>query len=177
MQNFKILKFYNFPSHQVVEEISRLFSSNPCYIQSNDNIFLIKFEVDKLLRNEEEIKNQSSKFTFLIMTNYKFEALVKFQSKYNIKRIIDTTFHFQETGNEVTEELADNWNQLLIDQQFKKLNFELKEYKCVIQNISFMVGEDNVIIDQYGDFYIANINNCYIPKIAQFLFEGRNNNE
>lgn len=175
MQSFKILKFYDSPSHHVIEEISKLFSTTPYYIQSSSNIFLIKFEVEELLNNEKEIKYQSNKFSFLIMTNYKFEALIKFQAKYNIQEIIDATFQFQENGNEVSEELTDDWYQLLIDQQFTKLNFKLKEYKCIIQDIKFLINDDNVTIDQYGDFYINDVGNCYIPKLAQFLLEGSNN--
>lgn len=179
MKVYKPIRLIKDLSYDEITALSKLFSDDNDIIRHNE-FTLLKYSPDTYFKNGRAIGDlfQSDIFEPLIMTNYKFLALLLVCSSHSQLIFSDFSFKKYDDGQEVEDEKY-HVRSLLDEQGNVSGSFEfLKDVGQKIASVELKVGNSSDIVIVYSSGNIAfsdsiSDNKKCILDIVQFLFTGR----
>ncbi|MDG4957320.1 hypothetical protein [Lactococcus lactis] len=185
MEIYKALQVKNDTSRETVNTLVSLFSDTPSFLTKNEKFVCVKYNPDTYLSNEKKISNLYKQKVFkpLIITNYKFLALLLQLNKSNKIDAEYTDFYFSNTEYDETDD------QYILKEEIKEyikkdtLDFEellsiLSDSDYNIKFVEFKVKKstDYVTIYTSGNIKyeksIENVSFETVLDIIEFLFTG-----
>lgn len=179
MATYKAIQILKDFSLSELEDLAALFSSKQSIIGKEDTPFkCIAYDPDCYLQNVDKISRQfeNGNFRPVIITNYKFLALLLWVSK--LEEFVFTDFSFKEDGEEAELEKTTVKDMLSDSDEVGNISNFLKENSQKIQYIELYLKspKNRVRIHSNGNISLSNTfdKSLYslIIKIVQFLFTG-----
>ncbi len=176
---YKSIEMLENLSENDLKHFASLFSNKQSFIEKNGKPFLcIPYNPDTYYLNQKEISIafEEGKFQPLVVTNYKFLALLLWTSKKS--EFVFTDFSFKEDGEEAESEKTTVQDMISEGDDVKTVSDFLKDNSQKIQYIELcMVNQKNKIrIFSNGNIALSNSFDkamySLVTDIVEFLFTG-----
>jgi hypothetical protein len=180
MKVYKPIQMIKELSSEEMDNLSKLFSKENQIIYCSNNFALVRYSPDVYFKNGKAIGQlfESRTFVPLIMTNYKFLALLLICSSN--PQFVFSDFSFKkEDDSEEADESKSYVRDLLKKEREVSSSFEfLKESGQKISSIELKQADSSefMIINSSGNIAFSNnfdVNQDHVLDIVQFLFTGR----